>query len=209
MLVNGRHQMVARAYRAYCAQTYANKSLMIWDTGDPYYPLPTQVVDVKMWRSRPGPTIGELRNSAIRSSSADIIAHWDSDDWSHPLRMEEQVALLDSDDIDVVGYNSMLFWDTRSDGRAWRYVNPNPRYALGTSLMYWREVWRTQPFESVNHGEDERFIRKLNCRGIGRSARMIASIHGGNTGPYAPESEPTMWHRVLHWDSYCKERMQL
>ena len=58
----------------------------------------------------PGAPIGTLRNLANERSNTDILIHWDDDDYSHPNRIAEQVALLQSSGADVVGYREMLFW---------------------------------------------------------------------------------------------------
>src|SRR6185436_15303374 len=131
-LVNGRAEMVKRAIKAFKEQTYTGERwLLSFNDGS-------------------GATIGTLRNRAVESIRADIIVHWDSDDWSHPRRIEEQVALLQSSGKECVGYREMLFWDSRecqgraADGSsvgpptrvaaAWLYTNRDTRYCLGASL---------------------------------------------------------------------------
>jgi hypothetical protein len=191
---------------------------------------------------------------AVCPGQFDIVAHFDSDDISHSERLSEQVALLQSSGADVVGFNEMLFWREpvhavdfpaqtpggcdigvrNVPGEAWLYQNPNPRYALGTSLAYWRHVWERKPFESTSQGEDERFLRGLKV--VSTSAmdhmgavrvgenppadcfdiRMIARIHAGNTSTaYSPrkmEAEArkpnAMWQRVPAWDAFCAETMR-
>lgn len=96
MLANGRQEMVNRAVRCFNGQTYDNRYLLTWE-------------------NRGEKSIGELRNMANTAAGcgvneADIICHWDSDDWSHPNRIAEQVALLQSSGAECVGYNEMLFW---------------------------------------------------------------------------------------------------
>lgn len=123
-----------------------------------------------------------------------IIAHWDSDDWSHPLRLEEQVMHLQASGAPCVGYNKMLFWDSRKyvaklqhpreleivdsqwvggesvEGfvnEAWLYSNGNRAQPLGTSLMYWRETWENNNFQDMHPatgGEDVRFLDTMRPR---------------------------------------------
>jgi glycosyltransferase involved in cell wall biosynthesis len=107
MLVNGRPEMVRRAYRCFDAQTYSNKVAILSENDG----------------SQP---IGTLRNQANGTTSADIIVHWDSDDWSHPNRIAEQVALLQSSGAECVGYGQMMFYSTvrfcdcyKSPGHPW------------------------------------------------------------------------------------------
>ena len=108
---------------------------------------------------------------------ADLIAHWDSDDWSHPRRLEEQVALLEGSGKACVGYRELLFWDTRGvdpraenagpgsyyetcpKGEAWLYRNPDPRWVCGASMLYRREAWKACLFDDAPH-EDQRWWLK-------------------------------------------------
>jgi glycosyltransferase involved in cell wall biosynthesis len=220
--------MTRQAVECFRAQKYANKRLLIWDTGarvvseleseeEGIFLVP--VVNVGGRAS-----IGELRNSAIRFwTEFQIIVHWDSDDISHPDRIAEQVELLTSTGADCVGYSDMLFWradddpgcEIRGTGEAWLYTAPPPHYPpLGTSLCYWRKTWERTPFAPTSVGEDERFVR--SCGKVvsqsslafspgGAPPRMIARIHPGNTSPaYAPRAmaKSKEWQRVPHWDNY-------
>jgi hypothetical protein len=115
--------MAARAVRAFREQTYQNKRLRIlnhntliprpggygtyrpatWELGD-------GVSEVEMPWTQEEPSIGGLRNIAVRGADYQIIIHWDDDDVSHPNRIAEQVAHLQASGADVVGYSELLFW---------------------------------------------------------------------------------------------------
>lgn len=237
MLANGREAMVERAVRAFQAQTHEAKKLVIWDTGEPRSPHKSEPNVLHCYPRGNGDTIGALRNaanSAVASFNVDIICHFDSDDWSHPNRIAEQVALLESSGKQAVGYRDMLFWNTAhrsqqpfeyDDGEAWLYVNPNERYCLGTSLCYWRSVWEAKPFPDLpkargGTGEDTQWLQGLDSFGVasfhdmtpslGIAPRMIASIHGANTMLYDAQtlSAPN-FKRVPEWDAHCREVMAL
>jgi len=166
--------MLKRAVQSFCAQTYQNKRMLLFDTGaeGPNTELYGEEV-WGLWSPSAGRWIGELRNDAIDTTSADIICHFDSDDWSNPRRIEEQVALLESSGAEAVGYNEVIFWDEtmetcmrnareqmqgfpscgdapdfgpRELGEAYVYSNPRPNYAIGASLAYWRSTWQRRPF---------------------------------------------------------------
>lgn len=241
MLANGREEMVARAIASFRSQTYQDKRLFILDTSPE--PLPIMQADgvyAEYLAELPGirkARIGALRNMANNYANphclnCDIICHWDSDDWSHPNRIAEQVALLQSSGADCVGYREMLFWRERWEscctgaagpireehrGEAWLYSHPSPKYALGTSLCYWRRVWEANPFINGNQ-EDFHFVQKVRTVGIASTwqpapagsiadssvvvPRMIASIHGGNTCSRI-EAACDEWTRVPAWDEYC------
>lgn len=169
-------------------QTYENKWLLIYNNGRE--PFTARLEPREALASDIGRTaaIGELRNLANTCSASDIIVHGDVDDWSHPNRISEQVALLQASGADVVGYNEMLFaryvqLSERDvygpDGdehkpcdvaeEAWLYTSPVPKPTLGTSLCYWRKTWKRKPFNPTlpnnreSLGEDTEFIRGLNA----------------------------------------------
>lgn len=188
MLTADRPALARRAVECFRRQTYAydRRVLLILDSSDTFYAEEHEgcgVVSVSAQRE--GFTIGELRNCANGfCTEYEILIHWDDDDYSHPNRIAEQVALLQSSGADCVGYREMLFWDERKyvarveerpsphesrEGivnEAWLYSNPDPRYCLGTSLCYWRKTWERKPFAATSQGEDERFTTGLKCVGI-------------------------------------------
>lgn len=169
MLTADRPEYARRAVEAFRRQTYPAKRLLIYDTGrnSETIDLNWDGGDMHVFSSARGEEIGLLRNYANRSADADILVHWDDDDYSHPNRIAEQVALLQSSGAEAVGYREILFWQegvplesyeinglnvrTRSvdiPGEAWLYTNGLNSYCLGTSLCYWRKTWERRPFEA-------------------------------------------------------------
>ena len=216
MLVNGRHDMVKRAIRCFREQTYQNKHLLIYDTTpeetnflDDVYEdgsvTVREAADLNHHGERK--TVGYLRNRANHNAEfADIIVHLDSDDWSHPRRIEEQVALLQASGKQCVGYRDMLFhktftksdpdalgadtWD--SEGEAWLYTNTSRKYCLGTSLCYWRSAWEARPFPDApkvagESGEDTLWLREIDSLGIESTRRHATEseirAHGLHPAP--------------------------
>lgn len=221
MLADGRPGMVRQAVACFRAQTYQPKKILIYDTGDRLIPGDSHFLPPRPWYTRiydgrhRGKTIGELRNLANGVEDyGDIIIHWDSDDWSHPRRIGDQVEMLQETGAECVGYNSMLFWK-EEPGEAWEYHNSDPRYCLGTSLCYWRSVWEKRPFEPTSQGEDARWLMGVKSVGVSSGTEhplMIARIHPGNTSnAYAPETmrRASEWRRAPEWDDYCREKMAL
>ncbi len=94
MLANGRPEMVKRAVACWHNQNYAGEKRILIYNNNGDKPICT------------------LRNLANAQTDADIIIHWDSDDWSHPNRIAEQVALLQASGAECVGYGQMLFYST-------------------------------------------------------------------------------------------------
>ena len=234
LLTADRPHLARRAVESFRSQTYPAKRLLIWDNG-PCDALSQEddgedgpVAWVPMMSAH-GATIGELRNEAASFWTENpILLHWDDDDYSHPNRIAEQVALLQSSGADCVGYREMLFWQEKIPGKigiepginqmerpgeAWLYSNRDPRYCLGTSLCYWRKTWERKPFEATSQGEDERFTTGLKCVGISTlpGPLMIARIHAGNTSnAYDPADmwKASEWKRVPEWDSHARLIME-
>ena len=208
MLTKDRPEMAARAVRCFRAQTYENKRLLIWDAGKVLSPeLASEDHNDQTWV--PASThlsIGNARNQANSFwTEYDIACHFDDDDWSHPRRIEEQVALLELSGKECVGYNEMLFWRItgfqvepievtrsglagepsthrefvpgarRETGEAWRYRLPLPGYALGTSLCYWRRAWARHPFPDKSNGEDWGFLKGVSCES---ASAFIERVYG-------------------------------
>jgi glycosyltransferase involved in cell wall biosynthesis len=220
-LTADRQQYTDRAVKNFLAQTYPNKSLLILDNGSQLYRWPTHAPGVSCVRGRnfQGKTIGTLRNDANGYAEGDIIAHWDSDDYSHPLRLAWQVQKLTTkltspEQLEAVGYRTMLFW-RKSDQTAWLFQHQTPGYAVGTSLMYWRKTWEANPFSELNIGEDFTWLRDKvgyeNCGSVDGffhdEPAMVAEIHESNTTVQTIPGDS--WTRKPEWDERLKELMKL
>ena len=208
MLTRNRPAMAERARRAFHSQTYENKVLVVWDTSADPNP----------------PSIGVLRNDANSTTKCDILVHWDDDDWSHPQRIAEQVALLQSSGKQCVGYREAPFFDTRKNygqewllfgGAAWLFSSPDPRYVLGTSMCYWRRAWEQLPFDDAQHEDQRWWLRNASlCKGVSalrQEPRMVCEIHGKNTEAYDPAvmARAKEWTRTRYLNPYCRTAMTL
>jgi hypothetical protein len=247
MLTRNRPELAKKAVECFRVQTYPNKRLLVWNTG-PRGPIleDPEALDTSSQLHEPciigaveGLSIGELRNDAaecaVDSIGPEIIVHWDDDDWSHPNRIAEQVALLQSSGADVVGYNEMVFWRDPpcnnphphgiEGAGAWLYTATlGCAPALGTSLCYWRKTWEKQKFEDAPHpnrggSEYGNWLKALNCKAVSAIAypevpRMIARIHAGNAGRTSYDLEKLIaggskeWKRVPEWDERVKRILQ-
>ena len=237
MLTRDRPELAKKAVECFRSQTYAAKRILVADNSMCPEALDGLLVDIPVgyaWSCGAEGTIGAMRNQANAvARAADIIVHWDDDDWSHPNRIAEQVALLQASGADCVGYNEMLFWReprafgtalvTPLNGEAWLYGYGPPKPTLGTSLCYWRKTWERKPFRNdlprngESTGEDWEFIQGLKVMAVSSlhpwagdnlraHPRMIARIHGGNSVKYNLEySNGTCWSRAPEWDHRVKE----
>lgn len=228
MLTKDRTEMAKQAIECFRRQTYQNKRLLIVNSGG--WPIldkePENEIE-PVFVGADALTIGALRNLGCLYATGegkipDIYMHLDDDDYSHPNRIAEQVALLQSSGADCVGYREMLFW--HETGMTYLYTNTDPTYCLGTSLCYWREAWRKNPFSERNgpnpreRGEDREFLRGINSVGVSSFAerlwtapRMIARIHAGNAAHYPVDQlalTSSNWLRVPEWDERVREIME-
>jgi glycosyltransferase involved in cell wall biosynthesis len=180
-----RRRYIPAAIRCFQAQTYPNKELAVLDNGtDIIADLVPCDGRIRYYRiDGPRYTTGAMRNACAERAQGTILAHWDDDDWSHPMRLMEQHRYMLSMSVSMVGYNEMYFI-AEEQRKAWLYRNPE-LYAMGTSLMYTREYWKAHRFPDLAVAEDTAFIynaqhrRAMSTKAAGD--RMIARIHAGNT----------------------------
>jgi hypothetical protein len=241
MLANGRPEMVKRAVAAFHAQEYPKKRLLVWSTGEGDDLERYAADDVSIRYSGADAAIGTLRNRANTAAvslfkGVELFAHWDSDDWSHPRRLVEQVELLENAAADLVGYRECLFWDsrhvsavsavgalgdTRRVNEAWIYRSGNPAGPIGSSFLYARAAWDSVRFPDRHAGEDTLWLLKgsgrfkvhavpstWGFRGLPSfEPRMICSIHGANTAG-SIDTGRVEWKREPLFDLYCRTRMR-
>lgn len=190
MPTRGRTQMAHLAIESFLSQTYQHKELIILDDAlEPSFKYCTPILPCVWWHELSERSIAKKRNACIRLANGNILIHWDSDDWSAPDRIADQVARLQQSGKGVTGYHSLLFY--AAPDRAFKYVGYDSR-ALGTSLCFTRQFWEAHPFREgeepgmPNVGEDNCFVRDAGKYGELITADggelMVARVHDGNTG---------------------------
>lgn len=171
MPTRGRAEFAAQAVACWQAQTWEPRELVIVDDlDDQSFPNAPVINGVRYHLLGERITIGAKRNLGCSLARGDVIAHWDDDDWSAPTRVEDQVQRLIETGAPITGYHSMVF--RLEDGRSFLYTG-NSRYALGTSLCYWRAWWEKNKFRDVNEGEDNHMV-------LGQARRLIVSVPAGD-----------------------------
>ena len=96
-----RPELCRRALLSYTRQTYAERELVVLDNGrDPMRHLldglPEHSVTYIRVEPTPETVIGGLRNVALDAARGEYVApQWDDDDWSHPERLQRQMAELE------------------------------------------------------------------------------------------------------------------
>lgn len=185
MPTRGRPQLARKAVDYFSAQTWPNKELLILDDDDcpsfQWIPDGCRVYQSMVDRL----TIGAKRNLLCAIAKGDIIAHWDSDDYSAPTRLAKQYELLESSGKAITAFHSMMFVDERKRDAA--IYRGDPEDILGTSLMYRRNWWMEHLFEDIDIQEDIRFARHAyHCEQMHSTDAgllMIARAHSDNTSP--------------------------
>lgn len=187
MPCRGRTQWSAGALECFLSQDYGSKLLVVVDDEDcPAFPVPPSEKAVIYSRLSGRHGIAEKRNVACEiATGCDYVCHIDSDDYSAPHRISDQVERLEKSGLAVTGYSSMLFYVEQSG--QWLKYRGLKNYAVGTSLMYTREWWKTHRFfenpalkirednEMVYAADQAKQLITADCGEL-----MFARWHAGN-----------------------------
>lgn len=187
MPTRGRKEWALQALRSFLAQDYENKELVILDDeADPSFEgaFPEERENVRYYVS-PSRLIPQKRNELCRLARGEFICSWDSDDWSAPGRISDQVSRLIDTGKAVTVYIRMLFV---CGERVLEYRGSENNGGSGTSLMFRKSWWEKNPFpENVTLSTDMKLIsrardqKEVVCAEAGRL--MVARVHPGNTNP--------------------------
>ena len=183
-----RAAFIPYAIACYQSQIYPHKELVIVDSGhdDTHARLPSDP-SIRYISAGADLPVGEMRNLCAKHAKGEFICHFDSDDWSAPERITDQVTRLGTFGV-VTGYHAMLFYDVR-DQRCYLWSLPHSPvlYVLGTSLCYRREWWQHHPFPSLQVGEDVRFFNQAMREArrlvptVAAEQMMVARVHDDQT----------------------------
>jgi len=213
MPTRGRQEYAKQAVEVFLSQTYADKELVILDDGDePSFPGGMETFD-DPFDDRIRYYCGSVtlryqipakRNMVNKLAQGEIIWHLDSDDWSAPTRMADQVARLQETGKAVTGYHDLLFY-RESDGAAFEY-HSSRAWACGSSLCYLKSFWQLNHFpENKATGSDNHFVRAARDAGeldaIPGGQNLVARIHADNTSKkerLGPEYRPIEPTRIPH-----------
>jgi len=176
--------MARAALDCWQRQDYQNRELIVVDDkGLPSFPegLIADRVHYRMI-DRGTMTLGAKRNLVCSLASGELIAHFDSDDFSTPDRISDQVKRLQETGMPVTGYGTLLFWDILRN-QAKRYHAATKGYVCGTTLCYLKSFWQGHQFPNKQVASDNNFVYPI-LRQIAASddtTHMVARIHGDHT----------------------------
>jgi glycosyltransferase involved in cell wall biosynthesis/SAM-dependent methyltransferase len=184
-----RRAFVARAVEYFLRQDYELKELIVVDDGaDAVGDLLGADERLRYVRLAEKMSVGAKRNLACEAARGQVIAHWDDDDWHAPHRLRYQLEALQRAGAELCGISTLLFYDARGGGRAWKYVYPSSRKAWvsGSSMCYTREFWAGNRFREIDVGEDARFVWSRPAARVcvlPDSRFHVGIIHKGNVSP--------------------------
>lgn len=197
MPTRGRPILARRALQMFLDQTWPNKEIIIVDDlDDRSFSATPSFGGVQYHLLDQRLTIGAKRNIAVKNSAGSIIVHWDSDDSYREDRIEHQVDLLTSRNVDLVGYNTMEFRDY--DAPESRMYLGSPGYPIGVSMCYWKRTWEARPFPDQQTGEDNAFKGGLRTHCVPADGRIIGRVHAGSTDDKRDSwnKNPRQWRRL-------------
>jgi hypothetical protein len=199
-----RRRFITHAIAYFQRQTYANRELIILDDGqDPIGDLVPDDPAIRYERLPRKIGLGEKLNIGCEIARAEIIAHFDDDDWYAPWRLAYEVESLEKTGADVCGINHLLFYDMR-DGRAYDYRYPPEQrtWLLGSDLVYRKEFWRRHRFAEIDGGMDGLFCLSAEPNKIVALEDhqfAVHMIHAANARPKevnGPYWSPTAVHTI-------------
>lgn len=203
-------------------QSWDNLEVIVVDDGSPeeYEPVLTKCAEldprVKVVRLPANGGTYLARNAGLDLAAGDIVTFQDSDDWSHPLRLEHQVRpLLDNASLVATMSDGLLATPQLT------LTMPGFRMVsfIASSLMFWREpvMRRIGYFDRVRKAADTEYRRRIvaafgdhalyRVGGLAYSLIRVqpsslsrADIRGGgwfHPGREAYRSAYTHWHERI------------
>ena len=196
MPTRGRCEWAQEAVECFLSQTYPEKELVIVDDGEePSFPDCLKHEQVQYHRLNHRLTIGSKRNLACSRANGDVLMHLDSDDWSAPERMLDQINRLRGKGVGLTGYNRLRFLEVATG--EWWLFNGLRHQSLGTTMMYTREFWREHPFPDINEGEDSAvYNRASKVANVDAGDMMWARSHSGNTSKEGHTKKGMCWEKL-------------
>jgi len=197
MPTHNRRPFVGRAIDYFLRQDYPNRELVVIDDGtDPVrdlVPDDPRICYVHLPARIP---LGAKRNLACAGARGDIIMHWDDDDWSAPWRISYQVHHLLERQADICGSNRLLFYEPQTN-RSWRFIvlSGSRGWVAGGTFCYTRAFWKRHRFQSIDIGEDARFVMQVAAAKLAvlpDDGFYLALIHARNTSP--KRTTGAFWH---------------
>ena len=157
------------AVRSLAAQTWTNHEILVIDDGSPHghdeVLRRAAALDARVRVIRLPVNAGTYaaRNAGLDAATGDYVTFQDSDDWSHPLRLERQVAPLQGDP--AIFSTTSVGMRVTGDLLVTRLGFPQTRSYNLSSLMFRREVAlrRLGHLDPVRKGADAEYVERARA----------------------------------------------
>lgn len=173
MVTKNRFEQAKVAIQCFQNQTYLNKELIIVDDDESerLSNYVNQLADQNIHYLHLKPenkTLGELRNLALANTTGSYVCQWDDDDLMHPLRLELQMAALQTYGADACFLQRWLMWWVSSRrlaisrNRIWEGSMLCRKEKLFLPTTHEKEL----PYPAQRSGEDTAVVNQIlqNCQ---------------------------------------------
>lgn len=196
--------------RSICNQTWRNLEILIVDDASP--PEYSDVLDacaeldprVRILRMERNGGTYTARNMAMDIASGEIVTCQDSDDWSHPRRIELQVRPL-LDDASVSSTRSYCF--RVKEDLTFQRPGYDPTQAHAASLMFRREeaLAAIGYFDNARKAADTEYRKRLELVTGAASVDLKAplAMYRMGSGSLSRADFTPGWHHVSRWVYRC------
>ncbi len=205
---------ILSAARAVLAQSWRNLELLVVDDASPseYADVLSQVaaLDPRV-RVLTMPDNGgtyRVRNLALDHARGEYVTFQDSDDWSHPRRVERQVAALRADESLLATRSTAL---RAYPELTFTYPGYPPRRVNASSLLFRREPVHELVgyFDPVRRSADMelparlRALRERSVRNLSERVPLaITQLRPGSLSREDTTPGWTRWTRIAYFDAY-------
>ncbi len=141
MPVYNREKYLREAIQSIRNQTYQNWRLLIYDDGSTdgtpdvikeYMQVDERIAHVYCYGLRENRGVAFARNMLLKACETEIACYHDSDDWSHPLRLDIQVRAFEPDMLLFTSWQWLTFMNSEED---WFNLHPQTSRAYATVMF--------------------------------------------------------------------------
>ena len=150
----GRGHHMERLYRAFDAQTWPNKELVVLDDSPEPSPFMMTQTDprVRYVHDPKRLSVGEKRNRLAELASGELLAHFDDDDYYGPLYLQKMAAYLETCELVKLSgwfawsttHRGLFYWDTAAAANFHLLVESNKpirAYNIGNKTEQEKTQW--------------------------------------------------------------------
>lgn len=193
-----RPEFISQAVQQFLEQDYPNKELVIID--DSPVSIKVLIPDsdlIHYTYQKEKSDLGTKRNLACEKAKGEIIVHLDDDDYYAPDWLSKQVSFLTEQGLEITGLSAPVFYD-KSNADVWQYIYPEKEkpWVYGATLCYTKKLWQSNPFPTVDCGEDNMFVWSSNVKKVRPHEEIesyVGQIHDSNT---SPKTKNSRWHKL-------------